>query len=307
MIALVLACAGAPDDSAVPDPGDTAPAGPVALTDASNYAYTAALSIGTSPILAAADATLDWSGLTTDLRGFPMNPATDVVGVDVVWLRDLSEDEAEAALVAGEITQASVGLFATVQPFPGSTGVDLGELDLYGSPFDPARYMTVEGGSWIARIATMQNSDAMVRFLDPPSGDATVALDDTSATLDFEADLGTLAPVALDGTVVDWSGLTRDSRGAAIDPLDLQELWIARYDAFDVATLQERFFQLETLANATYTVNVYGESSVDLTTARDASGAAFSGVDADATWLLALRCLVCTQPAPVYLTVLTPP
>lgn len=302
---LALACAGdGPDDSVPAD--DTAPAGPVALTDASNYSYTSALDIGSVPIGVGAESAVDWSGLTVDMRGFPVDPSADVNNVGLVWFRNRTETEIAEALVSGEITQASVGLFATLPTGAGETSLLLSSLDLYGVPFDPEAYMVVEGGSWLLRISTHQNEDAMLLFVDPPEGESTVYVGDDSATLDFRPDLASLAPVRLTDRTVEWTGLTRDGRGAALDPLALQELWIARYDGYDVATLQERFFEIETLPTNTWTANVYGETSVDLGTALDAGGGAFSGVTDDATWLLALRCIVCTSPAPVYLTVVTP-
>ncbi len=307
MILLLLACAGGPDTAA---PGDdsAAPAdGPVSLTDASNYTYTIALDIGETEVAPTDELVVDWNAWSVDLRGFPVDPARDVRGIDLVWLRDLTPAEVETALVEGAITQSSVGLYATALPDPGATSWPLNRFDLYGTDFRPAEYMTQEGGSWLVRFSTETNAEAMVHFLVPGAGEPIAWIDNDSADLDFVPDLASLAPVTPGADLeVEWTGLTRDGRGGALDPLSIQELWIARYDGLDVATLQSRFFELETLAAATWTLNVYGEDGATLTDAVDATGGAFPGLSPDATWILALRCTICAAPAPVYLTVLAP-
>lgn len=82
---------------------------------------------------------------------------------------------------------------------------------------------------------------------------------------------------------------------------------MTRYDAQTPAQLEDRFFELQSLADASYTLNVYGEEDADLADAVDASGAPFPGFgDTESTWVLALRCLLCTTLAPSYLGVVEP-
>jgi hypothetical protein len=301
---LLLACAsGSPFDSASPA-SDPVPDGVVAMTDTNNYSYTLAMDIGATELTAADNDTLEWGALTTDMQGFAVDPAADVDVIDLVWFRDLTQAEVTDAIVTGSLVQSSVGLLARGYPEPGETDSLLSRFDVYGTPFLPSQYLTEPGGTWLLRVHTRTNPSAMLHFLVPGIGGRTVHIDDTSAALDFTADLSTLTPVTLgDEPRVSWDALTRDGRGAPIDPLELQELTIGRYDV-GVAELEGRFFELESLAAERWTVNVYGEESVDLRDAVSDAGAAFTGVDDVSTWVLALRCIVCTTPSPGYLTLL---
>jgi len=310
-LALLLACTGAPGDSGTGDGGtDTAAdaGGPVALTDASNYRYTIDLQIGEAPIAISDVATIDWSGFTEDLQGFEVDPGNDITTVSLVWFRDLTPEEVEEAVISGGITQSSVGLYATRMPEPGRTGIALAQLDLYGTPFKAEEYMIVEGGAWLVRLATARNPEAMAFFVTPTAdGPGVVSIGNDSSVLAFDPDLAALSPVKLNADMtVDWTALTRDGRGAALDPLTLQELWIARYDGYDRAALEERFFELELLPTDTWRASAYGEDGLALGDAVNEAGEAFTGATPDATWLMALRCLLCASPAPVYLTALDP-
>ena len=45
---------------------------------------------------------------------------------------------------------------------------------------------------------------------------------------------------------------------------------------------------------------------LDFTTLKDKTGASFTGVTSDGTWLVGLFCGLCRSPAPWYMTVLVP-
>lgn len=307
----LLACATdhALDASRTGDTATIPPMHPGVLTDASNYAYTLDITIREILFTPSEDGRLDWAALTRDLQGFPVDPTTDVSVLDLVWFRDLTHVEVQESIVTGSLVQASVGLLGRGQPAPGETTMPFNALDVYGTPFLPTQYFPEPGGSWLLRITTQTNDSAMLAFLVPTVGDRNVYVHNDSATLDFDADLRQLAPVRLGGaTKVTWDELTRDGRGAPIDPLLLQELSLARYDGRTVEELEARFFELEALADATYTLNVYGDRAADLADAVDASGAAFPGFadHAGSTWVLALRCLLCSTPAPSFLTLIDP-
>ncbi len=305
----LLACGTVDTDLDVKD--DTAveaPPGAAALTDATNYDYSLDIMIQEIMFTPSAEGVIDWTALTRDLQGFPVDPAVDVTVLDLVWFRDLTHAQVEEAIVTGSLVQASVGLLGRGQPAPGTTTMPFGALDVYGTPFLPTQYFPEPGGSWLLRVTTATNESAMLAFLVPTEGERTVYVHNESARLDFAADLRSLAPVRLDGiTKVGWKSLTQDGRGAPIDPLLLQELSLARYDNRTPEELEVRFFELESLADATYTLNVYGDDVADLADTVDSSGAAFPGFgDTESTWILALRCILCSTPAPSYLTLIDP-
>lgn len=299
---LLLACVATdgPTDSA----DDTAPVAPIALTDESNYAYTLDIAIRGAPFIPTNEGLIDWSTLDRDLQGFTVDPTADITEITIVWLRDLTSADVEAAIVSGTLVQSSVGLVARGEPEAGATSLRFDAFDVYGTAFDPEQYFLEPGGTWLLRVATTTNASAMLLFLLPGEGAQDVYVGNDSAVLDFTADLATLAPITPGAaTDVSWGSLTTDGRGAPIDPLLLQELWIARYD-LPPADLAARFFELESLAAETWSLNVYGEDHAALTDALDADGAAFPGFgDSAGTWLLSLRCVLCATPAPSFLTV----
>ncbi|MDP2305859.1 MAG: hypothetical protein Q8P18_07505 [Pseudomonadota bacterium] len=286
--------------------GETAAPTEAALTDASNYRYTLDVVIHELVFTPSETGRIDWTALTRDLQGFPIDPTTDVSVLDLVWFRDLNHEQVQEAVVTGSLVQASVGLLGRGLPSPGDTSIPFTSLDVYGTPFMPNQYFPELGGSWLLRVTTPTNDSAMLAFLVPTEGGPDVYVNNDSAILDFAADLRALTPVALGGiTEVSWEGLTLDGRGTRIDPLLLQELSLARYDGLTAEDLEARFFELESLAAATYTLNVYGETSADLADTVDSAGAPFPGFgDSTSTWVLALRCLLCTTPAPSYLTLI---
>jgi hypothetical protein len=69
---------------------------------------------------------------------------------------------------------------------------------------------------------------------------------------------------------------------------------LARYTlSFD--ELEERFLELEDVADELYTTDVAGLGSFDL---MELEG--FTGFSGEGTWLLALRCSTCVNPSPQF-------
>jgi len=115
---LLLACTG-------PDKDDTGPTsgfdGAFVFTDPNNYGYTSALDVAAQDIQLAHDVTFDWSGLTTDLLGHAMDPATDV---DLVWMvqfPNLTEDDVVSAILTDSLLQLDVGPYVQFDNDPADT------------------------------------------------------------------------------------------------------------------------------------------------------------------------------------------
>ena len=98
----------------------------------------------------------------------------------------------------------------------------------------------------------------------------------------------------------------------AADTLELSAQYFANlFDRTEVlafiktpAELATQFLDLEIIPTNLYSLSLTGGNSADLAAAVDADGNAFSGLSGDGTWLLALRCGRCYNPAPVFLSVL---
>ena len=77
---------------------------------------------------------------------------------------------------------------------------------------------------------------------------------------------------------------------------------IGRYDTLSLAELEADFLKVDVLADELWTADIEGRSSLELSEAVNEAGEAFSGFDANSTWLVALRCFTCNNPAPPYPT-----
>lgn len=282
------------------------------VTDANNYRYTSALDISTQEVRLARDAAVDWSALTTDLLGHPMDAAADA---DLVWLLSfphLSHEQLAEKLVEEDLDQEDVGVFATFDNSESAvTSAYLSEFFVLNNPFLPEEYFIDPEATWLIRVTTGTFSEAenrMLQFVSPTEasdGDRIVVTDDSTA-LQLEVDLRSLDAFAIteqEAYSIDWSALTVHANGTTLDLDDLDELMIARYDDRALGDLEADFVNIDRTADAIYTADVFGLDRTPLSAAVDASGAAFSAFGADSLWLLALRCSSCLNPAPPFLTV----
>jgi hypothetical protein len=72
------------------------------------------------------------------------------------------------------------------------------------------------------------------------------------------------------------------------------------------AQLETQFLDLETIAQTLYAIDIPYGTVLDFSMLTDKNGNAFKGVDSTGTWLVALICTTCRNPAPWYLTILQP-
>ena len=129
--------------------------------------------------------------------------------------------------------------------------------------------------------------------------------------LDFSADLASLTklPVPVAGPwILDWRDVTRDGQGNPIPFEKIDGVTIGFYAGMTVADLQARIFDIELIATTLWDVKLTGGRTADLAPPRIGRPAPCSrGSRADAgTWMLALTCSTCQNPAPVLLTILEP-
>ncbi|MDP2315130.1 MAG: hypothetical protein Q8P41_19680 [Pseudomonadota bacterium] len=305
---LLLACTGDKDDT-----GTVPFDGQFTFVDANNYSYTSAVEISAQEVQLAHEVTFDWSGLTTDLLGHQMDPATDVDLVWVVQFPLLTEDEVKDAIVAETLLQESVGPYIQFDNDPADrTSALLSEFVFPpDNVIDPATDFTDGSGTWLVRATTGPLENRMLGFMRPTetSSNHDFALGSDSATLDFAADLQSLTPYTVDSALptytANWAALDTHANGADISLDTLDQLMIARYDGMTLDDLEADFIDVEIIATELYTADVYEavDYTADLSLATNAAGEAFSGFGADGLWLIALRCTLCTNPAPPFLTV----
>ncbi len=304
----LLGCTGPSDDTG------TAPFdGRFVFTDANNYSYTSAIDVAAQEVQLGQDVTFDWSGLTTDLLGHPIDPATDIDLVWVVQFPTLTEDEVVAAIVAETLLQMDVGPYIQFDNDPANgTTARMSEFVVPpATPIVPEDDFVDGAGTWLVRGTTGLLENRMLGFMRPTdtSANHTFVLGSDSATLDFQADLASLTDFRFDteptSYVADWSGLETHANGNDILLDSLDQLMVARYDGLTLDDIAADFIDVELIASEIYTADVYGalDYTADLSLATNADGVAFSGFPDGSLWLVALRCTACTNPAPPFLTV----
>jgi hypothetical protein len=176
--------------------------------------------------------------------------------------------------------------------------------------FDPATHtytVVVSTGTMLGRGTRMIQAFK----LDPSSTNTMVAVTPTSTELDYTVDLEALTPTPMPAgnpnITIEWGGMTVNAHGHEFIPLDITEVRVAHY-AETVSELEARFLDLDMLATDTWTGEVLAGTNVSLSGVMNtrAGGPAFTGIDNNGTWIIALTCGRCRNPAPWYLSVVTP-
>ena len=317
---LLLAGCLAPKDLAVLDDSgttSTVPTGPppteLLLTDANNFAYTGALDVPSARTADAVDLRFDWSALTTDMLCHDLDPVADVDNLSMLYFPNLSEAEIEAGMQANALIQVDLGAYVS-RPVGDETAAQLSEFTFFGTDVDAEAQYVDSTGTYLLLITTGTTIGVGTRtltFLDPdPTATLTdVNLVDNCDIVDFDADLLSLEPVRVrvgGPWQLDWSALTRDGQGNALDLGTIDRVMLGRYEGVSAEQLQANFLDFEQLASETWSLELTAGATADLSALVGVDGAPFVDLSAPGIWFLALRCSLCANPAPVFLTELRP-
>lgn len=330
VLASAFACSG-PEDSGTPSAANTSaasvgvclsPGATIAANAANNYAFHSALSFDVSTVKSGTDLTFDWTGLTTDFLTQPVNALTDIDLVLVV-LWQLSPEELAERMNADSLTQSDAKVYANFYPDDLFTSAQLFSAQVSrGTPvtqeqilkvFDPATYdpsmytytLMARTGESVVGVGTRM---IKVFKIDPAASDTTVALSNTSTQLEWHADLSTAAPTLIpagtNNISIDWGAMTTTGMGTPFKPTRINEVLVAHYPQTP-EQLAADFLNLEHLASEEYRGPVTAGTSVSFSQLTNETGQPFPGIDNTGTWLVALKCGTCANPAPWYLSRLT--
>ncbi len=300
------------DDTTGGDPCETG-TGDLAVVDDNNYDFVGTLDISTEEVQELTSITIDWSGLTLDMQGHPVDP-TEIDMVSAVVFRYLSEEEIEEGLSTNTLEQADVALYVFAET-AGLTSIELGELTLFGTDIDVETYFEASYGTWLITLAkgtTPGAGTVMPVFLQPvvAPAETTVYVTNDSTLLTVDANLAgvTSLPAPVDTPLtVDWGDLTTDGQGNEFQAGDVDQVMVGYYSTLTATDLEEQLLDLEYIYDGMWVYDLEeGGSSLDLSQLTDDGGASFGGITDDGTWILALRCTACPNPAPPFLTTFAP-
>ncbi len=314
---LLLACTGAGGGGGSDDPDDTGSVavdeavvpGVILLSDDDNYAYSGALQAPSFPIAELSDPVIDFSGLTEDLQCHDLDPVGDIDNAELIVFQHLSEDEVALGLEEDSLLQSDVGIYLSQQPGD-ATSVKLSDFTLFGTDADIETFFTETSGTWLVVLTTGEEiglGARMLLFLDPLAGETseTAVVDDGCSVLDFSADLTSLDPVTVVPSgpwELDWGELTTTGQGQDFVYSDADGVMVGFYEGLSPADLEGQFLDLELVATELWTMDIPAGTSASLSGLEGFTG--FTRTDG--TWIFALRCSTCPNPAPLFLTVLEP-
>lgn len=294
----------------------------VTASTENNYRVQSSLATTFTKVAPKSDLTFDWSGVTADFRGHPVSP--NDIGMVEIALWNLTPEAFNKNLNANTLSQSQLAIIVSIIPTPrGATTGDVKALTDQGTPFAPGTldpYFDAANyppGSHVytAMVATGTVYGLGTRMLqgfqlDASSTNTQVNIGSDSTTLAVTADLHSLAAPAIaagsPNILVDWTDMTTTAAGAPFVPTDITRVRVASY-GMTVAELEDptNFVRLDSLADDVFEADIAAGTTVSLSLAKDADGAAFPGIDDAHTWLLALDCADCCSPIPWYITVLS--
>ncbi len=288
------------------------PSGLILLTNLHNFSYVGDLDVPFYPTVPGVDIRFDWSTATDDLQCHALSPVDDIDNLAVLALPNLDEAGVEYGLSNDSLQQADMGGYVSYAPGD-ETEAWLSSFTFFGTDTDIETLHQLDTGSWLLLVTSGDTLGVGARLLAlfTPTAEASateVELGSGCGILSFEADLEALTPAAalVDGPwLVDWTGLTLDGRTHPIEATRINQLMVARYPGRTIREIEEGFLDLELDAEELWTTQLTGGTTADLASLGNSAGP-FPGFAAEGPWLLALRCTLCSNPAPRFLTVLVP-
>lgn len=291
---------------------------------ADNYKFHSELSVDVTKVQPSAELHFDWSGVKKDLLGHDVDLTQ--IGMVAIGLWNLTLDQFEKKLNDDTLAQHDLAIIATIiPPTPGATTGSIYDLtQMGGEPYTKAQvdaYLDIntyppENHLYTAMVANGDMYGKGTRMLtgfqlDAASTNTQVNITSDSTKLSLTADLHTLTPLTVPagtpGITLDWTDLMTSAANLEIDPTQITKIRVGKYSisATDMEQ-QSNFLNLDALADTLYTATVNAGTSYDLSKTKDANMNAFPGIDDTHTWIVALNCGDCANPAPWYMTILKP-
>src|SRR6187402_934841 len=140
MIALSsVACSGSSGDDGAPAPNACGAA--ITAAPANNYSFSSTLSFPPVDVKPDTELTFDWSAVTTDFLGHPVDPIADIDTVNLM-LWKLTNEELQIRLNADNLQQRDLAVIATYynDVTPGTTASAF-DFTSVGTPLSPCEIL----------------------------------------------------------------------------------------------------------------------------------------------------------------------
>ena len=302
--------------------------GTMIANEANDYSFTSSLMLHPVKVKPMSDLTFNWGGVTEDFLNQPVNPVTDLNAIFVLlvdlpaatFAPQLNNDTfaTSSIVIPGPppsyLPTGGVTMQSLYNNFAGAYTVDAAMAAMY---LDAATYTPSNSTFVVAAQTGTSMIGTGIRMLqsfelDPSSNNTTVTMTNTSTTLSYSANLHSLHPTGVPAgkanLTLDWTNLSTNALGVTLNDSTRTNIGAAIVGHYTQtpAELEHQFLDLRTLATDLYTADIPSGTTLDFTTLVDSKGNPFPGIDSTGTWLVGLICTPCHNPAPYYLTVLTP-
>jgi hypothetical protein len=297
------------------------PKGNVVFTNDNNYTSQTSLTIPVVQTAPGADLNICWDALMKDLLCHDFDVMADINNVSFLQIPNMSQAQVAAKLAVGQLDENLVRVYGDyhTDQAAGSTCAHLSQFKLGESIVPATDYAEDMNKTYMLLFETGTTPGVGSRsmmFLVPTSASSVMTVNALDACanniLSFQATLGQPMPIdAADSTKwhVDWSQITKDSFGTAVNFTKLDDVLLGFYQNMTAADLMTNFKDIELIATTLYEMPVpLGARDVDLKNAKVRNGTdAFPGFNrTDGVWAIAVRCSKCQIPAPILMTILQP-
>jgi hypothetical protein len=320
---LTLGCGSSSSPS---QPSTTCTNGTMVANEANNYSFSSSLMLHPVKVKPMSDLTFDWSGVTKDFLGHTVNPKTDLNAIFLLMVntpvsefeKQLNDDTFSTSSIVipgpppsylpmnGETSKSLYDNFVTGD---GPATADLANQYLDASKYNASNTTFAIAAQSGTNVGTGQIHMLQSFELDSSSTNTTVAMTNGSTTLTYTANLHGLhptgVPTGVAGLTLDWGSIQKNALGGTFVPTNIAHAIVGHYTQTP-AQLETQFLDLETIAQTLYSTDIPSGTVLDFTTLIDSAGHPFPGIDSSGTWLVALVCTTCRNPAPWYLTILEP-
>ncbi len=288
---------------------------------AHDYAFASTLTFPPVKVKPMTDLTFDWGGVTTDFLGHDLDPKKDLNTI-LVLMWKLTLSDLQTKLNADSLQQRDLVTLPLQYTTDGNaTSANLLAFTNSGNPdattilsfldatqYPPASYTYT---LMAATGSTLGEGTKMIQSfqVDPNSTNTSVTMTTDSTQLTYTADLHSLTPTEIPagqaGITLDWSQMTKNALGNDFVLSNITRALVGQYTQTPTE-LETQFLDLELIPTKLYEGDIVTGTTVNFSSLKTDNSEPFQGIDDTGTWLVALQCGGCRNPAPWYLTILKP-
>ena len=295
----------------------------VTANESNDYKFSSTLMFPTVSVKPKTNLTIDWGDLSSDFEMHSLDAKKDIDQVLFIdWILKLQD--LETSINNDEIGNSYEGLplkyvpdgnttSAHVYDFGLATGGSVMQSDIDNfldpsvSPSSTHTFTVIAAsGSQLGAGTRMIQSFV----LDSSSSTDTVKFKNDSTMLQFTANLHDLNPTYIPSgqkdVSLDWGKMQKNAMGRDFDTTQITHALVGKYSQSPSDLEGNQFLNLEMIDEELYEGDIVSGTVVDFSKLTDSNGKSFSGISGDGTWLVALICGMCHNPAPWYLTILKP-